>query len=193
MRYKELMRYVPAKEEKAWHEKAMKASEKGDLSSQIELWLEKKEIGRLVTRLRKATDEELDNLSHYKTEPLARKLERSQADIAARLYRALCMRIVNAGKNKYSDAALNNIEHAKKCYAKAGLEDDWRAVVADVRERHYRKKGFMAGFEEIVSDAPRRVEPTFLNVRKRAGHRDNRRTNETGVILIMGVGDEGQS
>ncbi len=25
-----------------------------------------------------------------------------------------------------------------------------------------RKKGFMTGFEEIVSDAPKRVEPTFL-------------------------------
>ena len=45
-RYKELMRYVPAKEKKAWHEKAMRASEKGDLSSQIELWLEKKERDR---------------------------------------------------------------------------------------------------------------------------------------------------
>ena len=36
------MRYVPAKEKKAWHQKAMAASEKGDLSSQIELWLRKK-------------------------------------------------------------------------------------------------------------------------------------------------------
>ncbi len=40
--YKELMRYVPVKEKKAWHQEAMEASEKGDLSSQIELWLEKK-------------------------------------------------------------------------------------------------------------------------------------------------------
>jgi hypothetical protein len=46
--YKELMRYVPAKEKKAWHEKAMAASEQGDLHSQIELWLEKKEPGRSV-------------------------------------------------------------------------------------------------------------------------------------------------
>jgi hypothetical protein len=35
--YKELMRYVPAKEKMAWHQKAMEASEKGDLSSYIEL------------------------------------------------------------------------------------------------------------------------------------------------------------
>jgi len=140
----------------------MEASEKGDLSSQIELWLEKTESDRLVSRLRRATDEELEDLSHYRTEPLARKLERSQPDIAARVYRALCMRIVNTGKNKYYDGALVNIEHAKKCYNKARLNADWEAVVADVRERHFRKKGFMAGFEEIVSGAPKRVEPPFL-------------------------------
>jgi hypothetical protein len=35
-------------------------------------------------------------------------------------------------------------------------------VVADIRERHFRKKGFMAGFEEIVSGAPRNVEPSLL-------------------------------
>ncbi len=155
--YKELMHYVPAREKKAWHQKAMEASEKGDLSSQVELWLEKKESDRLVSRLRRATDEELEDLSHYRTEPLARKLERSQPDIAARIYRALCMRIVNAGKSKYYDAALDNIKHAKKYYAKAGLDADWEAVVADVRERHFRKRGFMAGFEEIDSGAPKRV------------------------------------
>jgi len=134
----------------------------GDLSSQIELWLEKREIDRLVSRLRRATDEVLEDLSHYRTEPLAHKLERSHPDISARVYRALCMRIVNAGKSKYYNVALDNIEHAKKCYTKAGLNADWQAVVADVRERHFRKKGFMAGFEDIVSGLPKHVEPPFL-------------------------------
>jgi tetratricopeptide (TPR) repeat protein len=160
--YKEVMRYVPAKEKKAWHKKAMVASEKGDLSSQIELWVEKKEIDRVVSRLSRATDEELEDLSHFRTEPLARKLERSHPGIAARIYRALCMRIVNAGKSKYYDAALGNIERARKCYAKAGIEADWEAVVADIRERHFRKKRFMAGFEEIAAGAPKRTEPPFL-------------------------------
>ena len=174
-RYKELMRYVPAKERKAWHEKAMEASEEGDLSSQIELWLEKRESDRLVARMRKATDEELENLSHYKTEPLARKLERSHPDIAARVYRALGMRIVNAGKSKYYDAAIDNLAHAKKCYAKAGLGGDWEALVDDVRGRHYRKKGFIAGFAQIVSDAPKQVEPTFLERAKRRWPREGKR------------------
>ncbi len=174
-RYEELMRYVPAKERKAWHEKAMEASEEGDLSSQIDLWLEQKESDRLVARMRKATDEELEDLSHYKTEPLARKLERSHPNIAARVYRALAMRIVNAGKSKYYDAAIDNLAHAKKCYAKAGLGRDWEALVADVRERHYRKKGFIAGFAQIVSDAPKHVEPTFLERAKRRWPREGKR------------------
>jgi uncharacterized Zn finger protein len=156
------MRYVPAKEKITWHQKAMEASETGDLFSLIELWLKKKENDRLVSRLRRATGEELEDLSHYRTEPLARKLERSHPDISARVYRALCMRIVTAGKSKYYAAALDNIEHAKKCYAKAGHDADWQAVVADVRNRHFRKKGFMAGFENIVAGAPKHVEPPFL-------------------------------
>jgi hypothetical protein len=57
---------------------------------------------------------------------------------------------------------IDPLEQAKKCYAKAGLTADWQAVVADVRKRHFRKKGFMARFEDIVSGAPKHVEPPFL-------------------------------
>lgn len=144
-------------------QKAMDVSEKGDLSSQIELWIENKEIDRLVSRLRKVTDKQLEALSHHQTEPLARKLERSYPDISARVYRALCMRIVNSGKSKYYSAALENIEHAKKCYAKAGLDAEWEKVVADIREQHNRKWGFMGGFEDIVFGAPKDLEPSFLD------------------------------
>lgn len=160
--YEELMRYVPNKEKTSWHQKAMAASEKGDLCSLIELWLMHKEFDRLVSYLHRITDDALEDLSHYRTEPLARKLERSHPDVSARVYRALCMRIVNAGKSKYYDAALGHIERAKKCYTKANLDTDWQAVVADVRKRHFRKKGFMAGFEDIVTGTPRHVEPPFL-------------------------------
>lgn len=160
--YKELMRYVPLEEKTVWHQKAMAASDKGDLSCLFELSIENKEYHRLVSRLRRTTDDELADLSHYQTEPVARKLERSHPDISARVYRALCMRIVDAGKSKYYDAALDHIEHAKKCYLKAGLDAYWQAVVADVRKRHFRKKGFIAGFEDIVTGAARHVEPPFL-------------------------------
>jgi uncharacterized Zn finger protein len=165
--YKTLMRYTPAGEKKAWHEKAMEASEKGDLSLQIELWLEKKEINRLVERLRRATDEELERLSHFTTEPAARKLERSHPEVAARVYRALAMRVVNAGKSKYYDAALDNLEKARKCYVKGKIESEWAGLVAYIRERHSRKSGFMADFERIASGAPKPTEQTFLERAKK--------------------------
>ena len=84
------------------------------------------------------------------------------------------MRIVNAGKSKYYDAALDHIEHAKKCYTKAGLNTNWQAVVADVRNRHFRKKGFMAGFEDIVAGAPKHVEPPFLERAKARWPRESK-------------------
>ncbi|MFW5640435.1 MAG: DUF6880 family protein [Thermodesulfobacteriota bacterium] len=174
--YKELMRYVPEKEKTNWHQKAMAASEKSDLSSLVELWLENKEYGRLVSRLLQTPDDELEGLSHYRTEPLARKLERSHPAISARVYRALCMRIVNAGKSKYYDAALRHIERAKKCYTKSGLDADWQAVVADVRTRHSRKKKFMAGFEDILAGASRGVEPSFLERAKAGWPRKSKKT-----------------
>jgi hypothetical protein len=165
--FKELMRYVPAKEKAAWRQKAMEASEKGDLSSQIELWIEGKENNRLVSRLRRASDEELEALGYYRCEPLARKLERAHPEISARLYRALCIRIVEAGKSKSYAAAVSHIKEAKKCYAKAGLHADWQAVVAEIREKHFRKKGFMIGFERIVSGTASYLEPSFLDRAKK--------------------------
>ena len=49
--YEELIRYVPKAERGTWHEKAMAASEQGDLDSVIELWLGASETGRLIARL----------------------------------------------------------------------------------------------------------------------------------------------
>ncbi|RLB15970.1 MAG: hypothetical protein DRG82_10360, partial [Deltaproteobacteria bacterium] len=71
-------------------------------------------------------------------------------------------------------------ERAKKCYAKANLDADWQAVVADVRKRHFRKKGFMAGFEDIVTGAPKQVEPSFL---ERAKARWPRKPNMVGQFV----------
>jgi hypothetical protein len=116
-----------------------------------------------ISRLRRATDEELEGLGRYQCEPLARKLERAHPEISARLYRALCIRIVEAGKSKSYGAALSYIKEAKKCYAQAGLHADWQAVVGEIREKHFRKKGFMVGFERIVSGTPSYDEPSFLD------------------------------
>ena len=145
----------------------MAASENGRLSEQIPLWLEHKETDRLVARLLAAADDEIENLSHYTSEPAARALERSHPAAAAKVYRALAMRVVNAGKSKCYDAALGNFERARKCYSKAGLGTEWEAIAQDVRHRHHRKTEFLARFDRIAAGAAKSVKPTLLERAKR--------------------------
>jgi uncharacterized Zn finger protein len=160
--YEELMHFVPTAERAAWHAKAMDAAERADFGSLIELWLETREIERLVDRLRTATDAEIENLSHYRTVPVAKRLAKPHPDVAAKVYRALGTRILNAKKSKYYDAALSNFENAKRCYERAGLHRDWEALAADVRRAHHRKAGFMADFERLVAGHGPSDEPSFL-------------------------------
>ncbi len=92
--YEQLMKYVPKGERTIWHDRAMNASARANLDFVIELWLATKEMDRLVERLRTAPHQELESLSHYTTEPAAKKLVRLHPDIAAKIYRALGMRIL---------------------------------------------------------------------------------------------------
>jgi transposase len=89
-------------------------------------------------------------------------LEKAHAGGAARLWRAMGMRIVSAGKSRYYQAALQNFEQARRCYAKAGLEADWEQVVSQMRTDHHRKTGFMRGFEEVVTGSGPSQDPPFL-------------------------------
>jgi uncharacterized Zn finger protein len=142
----------------------MEASERASLSSLIELWLSVKEIERLADRLNRASDHELERLSHYATEPAAKRLMRTHPATAAKVFRAMCVRILKAGKSKYYDAALANIEAARKCYLAAGLDELWRKTSAEIRREHYRKSGFMPRFEEIVAGKKRALpQPSFLD------------------------------
>jgi len=161
--YEELFRYVPKGKRAAWHEKAMEAAERGELDSLIELWLNAKEIDRLVARLDRASNTELERLSHYVTEPAAERLAKTHPGIATKVFRALCMRIVDAAKSKYYFAALSNLERAKACYQSAGLDAQWQALAAEIRRDHHRKSGFMPGFERIVRSAGASQEPSFLD------------------------------
>ncbi len=161
--YEDLMRFVPKAEHAAWHAKAMDTAERADLGSLIELWLETREIERLVRRLRAATDPELEELSHYRTEPAATRLAKSHPDVAAKVYRALGMRILRAKRSKYYDAALSHFENAKCCYERSDLHREWATVVADVRRAHHRKAGFMADFERLAAGHGPRDTPSFLD------------------------------
>ena len=160
--YEELMRFVPKAELTLWRTKALDAAQHADLGSAIELLLETKETERLVHRIQEASNGALEGLSHYTTEPAAQRLAKTHPDIAAKLFRAMGMRIVNAGKSKYYDAALSNFEEAKSCYVRAGMEQEWEALVANIRQVHHRKHGFIGGFERLVAVRGPSKEPSFL-------------------------------
>jgi uncharacterized Zn finger protein len=87
------------------------------------------------------------------SEPIAKKIEKSHPDLAARLWRAQGLRIVNTKKSKYYDAALSNFESAKRCFERAGLGAEWKKTVSQVRADHHRKSGFMSGFQRLVAGA----------------------------------------
>jgi hypothetical protein len=160
--YHELMRFVPKAERAGWHAQAMDAAERAGLGSLLELGLETGEIERSVERLRTATSAEIEALSHDRTEPAAKRLATSHPDVAAKVYRALGMRILNAKKSKSYGAVLSNFQAAKRCYERSGLHRDWEALVADVRRAHHRKAGFMADSERLVAGHGPGHEPSFL-------------------------------
>jgi len=162
--YAELMRLVPRAERVTWHEKAMEEALKSDdLGSLVDLLMAKKETESLARRLRAAGDRDLEALSHFTGEPAARRLSRSHPDVAARMYRALGMRILHGKKSKYYAAALGHFERARDCYGHAGPGDGWESVVAEVRAAHGRKVGFMPGFERLLAGHGPSREPSFLD------------------------------
>jgi hypothetical protein len=101
------------------------------------------------------------------TEPAAEKLRRSHPLLAAKLHVAMALRIVEAGKSKYYDAAVANLDAARKLLLQEGRPGEWRALAGDIRERHRRKTGFLSRFERVV-DGRSAARPSFLDrARKR--------------------------
>ena len=76
---------------------------------------------------------------------------------AAKIYRALAMRILKAGKGKYYSFALEHLRPAKRLYDKLGERGQWHTIVDEIRRDHARKRGFVAAFEDIAEG--RKVKP----------------------------------
>jgi len=168
------MRFVEEPDRADWHTRAMDAANGADLHARIELFIAAREIGRLADLIARTSDEALQGASHIATEPAAKALEETCPELAARLWRAQGMRIVEAGKSKYYEAALGNFTRAKQCYERAGLEVEWERTVRLVSDRHFRKTGFILGFRAVVAGAYPSDPPSFLgrakdNWRKRFG------------------------
>ncbi len=164
--YDDLMKFVPKAARGEWHVRALDAATAADLAALLELLVETRETERLAKLVGGATDKALESVSHYATEPAARRMEKGHPGLAARLWRAQGMRIVEAKKSKYYDAALSNFERARDCYRRTGLTDEWEGTVRQVRARHGRKSGFIPGFEALAAGAKRRAQPSFLESAK---------------------------
>jgi len=108
-------------------------------------------------------------VSHYATEPAAKRLEKGHPDLAARLWRAQGIRIVNAKKSKYYDAALSDFERARDCYQRAGLASEWEQSVRRVCAAHYRKTGFINGFQHWRLVRNVGISPPFWSAPRRVG------------------------
>jgi len=158
--YEDLMKCAPRNERAAWHARAMTALDGVDLLSRIELLLQTKEWSRLADVIDSASREELVALSHYATEPAAKKLVKSHPLLAAKLHIAQALRILEAKKSKYYDAALGNLERARKLLLREGRAAAWDSLVAEIRDGHRRKSSFMPGFERLAEGRSLR-EPSF--------------------------------
>jgi hypothetical protein len=164
--FDDLMKVVPKAERAVWRERALDAKKGADLHSVMELLVETRETERLAELVRDTTDVAFENISHYVTEPAAMKLERPHPELAARLWRAQAMRIVDAGKSKYYDAAAANLERTRKCCLRAGLVAEWEDAVRQIRTDHFRKFAFMAAFESVAGGAGHKAPPSFLDPAK---------------------------
>ena len=149
--YEQLMRLVPRGEKASWQKRTMAVAEKADLGDFVSLCVKAKEWDRLAQRVHSAKPAELEDLSHFHGEPAAKALAKKDPFAAAKLYRALGLRIVNAGKSKYYSEALEHFEKARELYGGAGKTMEWAAVIDFVRRAHSRKSGFLSAFEQVVS------------------------------------------
>ena len=160
--YEVCIKYIPKQQRPEWHPRVLKVINTATLNSAITLLLKLQEQEILAERLRKVPDSNIESLSHYTIEPAAEKLTKGYPDVAAKLYQAMGLRIVNAGKSKYYGAAISNFEQAKRCYEKAGLESVWLETVEKVMNNHSRKYSFMPGFKQVVAGKGPSTEPSFI-------------------------------
>ena len=160
--YDELVQYVPVAEQDTWREKAVQAAGEARLDTLIDFWVHVGEFPRLAVRLRDASDGELEAISHFTTEKAADGLAADYPDVAARVYRALGMRVLHSKKSAYYPAALDNFRNAMECYQRTGRSAAWDALVELIFAEHSRKTSFMPGFKRLLSGQRPAVSQTFL-------------------------------
>jgi uncharacterized Zn finger protein len=124
------------------------------------VFVETKEWTRLAELIDAASRADLVALSHHTTEPMAKRLAKSQPLLAARLYVAMALRILEGKKSRHYAAALGNLEKARKLMHGEGRAGDWDTLAAEIRSAHRRKTSFISDFERLAEGHSLR-EPSF--------------------------------
>ncbi len=166
--YDEMMKYVSKKGREYWHKKAIEEVKKASLPVIIKLCTKTKEWWVLAESIKASDHEDLEAISHYTTEKAAQELEEDHPVEAAKIYRALGMRIVKAKKSKYYGIALDHFLKAKTLYSENGCQEEWLSLVENIRRDHYRKYSLIGDFEKLVSgEYPESPETFEERTRKR--------------------------
>lgn len=163
-----LMENIPPGERAAWHERAMMAAEGGEAGATIELLVETGEGLRLARRVEGLSDGELESLSHYVLEPAARALRGSHPALAARLHRALALRILTARSSRHYPIALRHLQRVRELCKTSGQENAWNELLRELRQAHRRKSSLVPGLERLAAGLPARERrPSLIERAKR--------------------------
>jgi len=92
---------------------------------------------------------------------------KTHPDVAAALYAALGLRILEAGKSRYHAVVLGHLADARRCYRAAHDQGAWEELLAAVRRDHRRKTGFLAALAERLARAERPRQSWLERARKR--------------------------
>lgn len=145
-----------------WYQKALAIiDENASLDNKIEFYLQFNEIELLTKFVANASDEQLGQIGHNRGEKMAVLLKDQYPLLAARVYRAQGMRIVENKKSKYYDKAAEYLYLAKQLYCQNGQAKEWDKIVNTILVEHKRKSGFMAEFNNVLNDQPPRRVPSF--------------------------------
>ncbi|GBD96707.1 MAG TPA: hypothetical protein ENG83_10575 [Nitrospirae bacterium] len=140
-------------------------AKKRSLPDFIKLCTITKEWDILAEHILQVKHDELESISHYTTGEPAKKLSKNYPIAAAKLYRAMGIRILSSKKSKYYHYAIDHFQKAKNLYQKSQLEEEWISIVESVRKDHYRKYSFIGDFEKIVKGRIS-TPPSFLKKTK---------------------------
>jgi len=162
MGYEELMKYVPRNQRAKWRKKVVETACSAKLDSNIvRLLFELKERGKLSDLIMKSNEKTLEGIFYYDAAKIAEKLERSYKPAAARLYLALTMDIVKAGRSKAYHYAIEYCDKLKTLYEKTGQNKKWIKLIDYFRQNHNRKRSLMNSFEAIIDGDKRKDENTL--------------------------------